>query len=56
VSAALICGQTHSPCQIIADEKAGQKEEEKGKYIFLVLSALMSIETDLRDFLGLKLR
>jgi hypothetical protein len=33
LTAALICGQTHSACQIIADEGAGQKEEEKGEYI-----------------------
>lgn len=33
VTAALICGQKkkHSACQIIADEGAGQKEEEKGR-------------------------
>jgi hypothetical protein len=29
LTAALICGQKHSACQIIADEGAGQKEEEK---------------------------
>jgi hypothetical protein len=31
VTAALICRQKHSACQIIADEGPGQKEEEKGR-------------------------
>ena len=55
LTAALICGQKHSACQIIAVEEAGQKEEEKGRY-FLMPFALMSMETDLRDCLGLNVR
>jgi len=55
LTATLICGQKHSACQIITDEGTGQKEEEKREDFFMPF-ALMSMETDLRDCLGLKVR
>jgi hypothetical protein len=39
LTAALICGQKQSACQIIAGKGAGQKKEEKGRYFFYAVCA-----------------